>query len=229
MLPNKKIAYIVDKSSMGENIAQEILSHREAGLDIIVVSTNPLITQLFDLKQKHVLPISVITLMSPLQTASEWWETLKTSSQTFPFLFSLLGLVQQYHAKEVLQGIQLTKILTEHQITHVHACSSGIAADITHIAALFTTTPYSFNANIADLIALNDRHSRSYQLLANAAFCLSASARNTHQIYHAVSCVPTVLYQLPPRLETKDQTKRLRQYFFARHHAIVTPLRKTVI
>ena len=166
MSPNNRVrvAYVVKRYPRFSEtfIANEILAHEVAGLEIVILALRPSEDTHFQEAIARVrAPVHYLSLpgegladpglTTALLRASAFWAVVRESSPMLPGLWPALEAAQDEETREIYQAILLAREVRRRGITHLHAHFATSATTVARLAARFAGVPYTFTAHAKDI------------------------------------------------------------------------------
>lgn len=147
-----KIGYVVKRYPRYSEtfIVNEILAHERAGLDIEIFALLPPEDTHFQ-NQLSSVRAPVTYLQKNVWKASEFWTRLQRGLNNAIGGYSALEDARGMELRDVAQAFELSLLLRDRKITHVHAHFATASTSVARFASILSGIPYSFTAHAKDI------------------------------------------------------------------------------
>lgn len=147
-----KIAYVVKRYPRFSEtfIVNEILAHERSGVEIEIFALLPSEDSHFqDLLSEVRAPVTY--LPRKVWKASDFWNRVQDAAAGATDGYASLCSAQGMVLRDVAQGFELSRLIQERQITHLHAHFASAATAVARLAAQLAGISYSFTAHAKDI------------------------------------------------------------------------------
>lgn len=131
-------------------VVNEILAHERAGVEIEIFALRPTTDSHFQDKLSEVRA-GVTYLPEGNCRASDFWQVIQTTLQTFPTAWRPFAVCYNSAASDVYQAMALAQLVRQRGIEHLHAHFATSATAVARMAAAIAGVPFSFTAHAKDI------------------------------------------------------------------------------
>ncbi|MEZ4703452.1 MAG: glycosyltransferase, partial [Rhodothermales bacterium] len=146
-----RIGYVVKRYPRYSEtfIVNEILAHERAGLDLEIFSLRPPCDTHFQASISQVR--APVTYLDEAVKMADLWTAVGRIASKRPEVGLLLAQFDREDPRDVYQALQLTRMIRDRGITHLHAHFATSATSVARMAALMAGVPYTFTAHAKDI------------------------------------------------------------------------------
>ena len=147
-----KIAYVVKRYPRFSEtfIVNEILAHEKAGFPVEIFALLPTDdTHFQNLLAEVRAPVTYLS--TRVWKASDFWLQQKSAIQSSIGGFSALDEATNLSLRDVTHALELSQLIDNRDITHLHAHFASAATSVARLAARLTGITYSFTAHAKDI------------------------------------------------------------------------------
>lgn len=147
-----KIAYVVKRYPRFSEtfIVNEILAHERAGVEIEIFALLPSEDSHFqDLLSEVRAPVTF--LPRKVWKASDFWDRVQAAAAGATKGYASLCDAQGMALRDVAQGFELSRLVRDRGVTHLHAHFASASTSVARLAAQLAGITYSFTAHAKDI------------------------------------------------------------------------------